>query len=93
MIFFLSPAAVNYVKLSFMEKDAGRPAFGRITGFVLKNIPFFVLQIVVVCCLVADIAVVKQPRFAVSAVPIEALAFAYLKGANAQKQQRGKEQP
>ena len=57
---------------------------------LLRNIPFIVVQIVVACCLIADVIVLKSPRFVFSAMPIEILAFVFLACANARKRSGGK---
>lgn len=47
---------------------------------LFSNIPFIVTQIVAVCCLAADVFIVKRPVYAVTAVPIEVLSLLYLLG-------------
>jgi len=52
---------------------------------LIRNIPFIVVQVVVACCLIADVFVLKSPRYVFSAVPIEILALFFLICANFRK--------
>ena len=69
-------------KTTANDNPMNRSAGSRILLSLFSNIPFIVTQIVAVCCLVADVFIMKRPVYAVTIIPIEALALLYLPGRN-----------
>ena len=66
-----------------MERNENiTPARGFAAETFIRNIPFIVIQVVAACCVIAEVFILRQPRFAVAAIPLEILAFAFLWGAN-----------